>query len=182
MKCWQKNGFLRERNFGRLSSLTLDERERRFSRELELRKRDAFYWLPPSGESLADVCLRVDYILSSLRHSDLRPSSALIITHFNVMQMFRTRIERIRQSCFSRELLQVPPRNMIRNASVIHYTRKNPYTNEIADTYYWRRIITPWREEFSNPPWEEIEYKYLSNQDIISELDENQQPLVTHSE
>ncbi len=35
------------------------ERKERFKDDMELRKRDYFYWHPPNGESLANVCLRV---------------------------------------------------------------------------------------------------------------------------
>lgn len=170
---WMKNVFLRERNFGRLSSLSYDERERRFSGALERRKRDHFYWVPPSGESLAEVALRVDYIIGSLQHAQLRPSSALIVTHFNVMQVFRTRIEMIRQNRFEEELIKVPEELKIKNAGVIHYTRKNPETGEIADIYKWRRIACPYVPEFANPKWMEIKYQYLTNEMITKEIEEH---------
>ena len=162
--------------------MTYEEREKRFSRELEMRKRDAFYWMPPSGESLADVALRVDYIIGSLQHAKLRPSSAIIVTHFNVMQVFRTRIERIRQSQFVQKLIQVPEELKIKNGSVIHYTRKDPFTGKIDDTYTWRRIITPWRTDIETGKWAKIEYNYLSNGDILKELNEKQQRTLTNFE
>ncbi|EAY23735.1 phosphoglycerate mutase family protein [Trichomonas vaginalis G3] len=169
---WIKNGFLRERNFGDLSGLSYREREERFSRALELRKRDAFYWKPPSGESLADLALRVDYIIGSIQHMSLTPSSVIIVTHFNVMQLFRTRIERIRQSHFEEKLIKVPEELKIKNAGIIHYTRKNPKNGKIADTYHWRRIITPWHRKLCNPPWTEIKYGYLTNEEILNELED----------
>lgn len=179
---WEKNGFLRERNFGRLSSLTYEEREKRFSRELEMRKRDHFYWMPPSGESLADLALRVDYIIGSLQHAKLRPSSAIIVTHFNVMQVFRTRIERLRQSQFVQKLIKVPEELKIKNGTIIHYTRKDPFTGKIGDTYAWRRIITPWATDVDTGRWDKIEYSYLSNDDILKELNEKQQRTLTGCE
>ena len=179
---WEKNGFLRERNFGRLSSLTYEDREKRFSRELEMRKRDAFYWMPPSGESLADVALRVDYIIGSLQHIDLRPSSAIIVTHFNVMQIFRTRIEGIRQSNFEKSLIKVPEELKIKNGGVIHYTRRNPGTGEIEDQYKWRRIITPWKKPLPEPQWYYLEERFLSNEDILNELNGTSNRLLTESE
>ena len=171
---WNRNVFLRERNFGRLSSLNYEEREKRFSHEIELRKRDAFYWVPPSGESLADLALRVDYVIGSLTHQQLRPSSAIIVTHFNVMQVFRARIEQIMQSEFEKKLIQVPEHLKIKNCSIIHYTRKNPITNEINETYKWFKIITPWinNKKFSNPDWNEINYRVLTNNDIFKEIKE----------
>ena len=179
---WEKNGFLRERNFGRLSSLTYEDREKRFSRELEMRKRDAFYWMPPSGESLADVALRVDYIIGSLQHIDLRPSSAIIVTHFNVMQIFRTRIEGIMQSNFEKALIKVPEELKIKNGGVIHYTRRNPGTGEVEDQYKWRRIITPWKRPQKEPKWYYLEERYLTNEDILNELNESSNRILDESE
>lgn len=170
---WRRNTFLRERNFGRLSSLSYHEREKRFSKALEVRKKDNFYWKPPSGESLADVALRVDYIIGSLQHMDLRHSSALIVTHFNVMQVFRTRIESIRQSLFEEKLIKIGEHLKIKNGGVIHYTRRNPNNkDDISHTYKWMRIATPYIPSLANPEWMEINYKYLTNEDILKELDE----------
>ena len=133
-----------------------------------MRKRDAFYWMPPSGESLADVALRVDYIIGSLQHIDLRPSSAIIVTHFNVMQIFRTRIEGIMQSNFEKALIKVPEELKIKNGGVIHYTRRNPGTGEVEDQYKWRRIITPWKRPQKEPKWYYLEERYLTNEDILT--------------
>jgi len=170
---WNRNVFLRERNFGRLSSLNYEEREKRFSKEIELRKRDAFYWVPPSGESLADVALRVDYIIGSLTHHELRPSSAIIVTHFNVMQVFRTRLEGIMQSEFEKRLIKVPEHMKIKNGGIIHYTRKDPYTSKVFDTYKWMRIATPWlKGKFADPDWIEINQRFLTNEIIMEEIEE----------
>lgn len=171
---WLKNGFLRERNFGSLSGLSYREREEKFSRELELRKRDHFYWKPPNGESLADLALRVDYIIGSLQHMSLNPSSVIIVSHFNVMQLFRTRIEGIRQSQFEEKVIKIPEELKIKNAGIIHYTRRNPTTGKIEKTYHWRRINTPWHRKLCNQPWMELKYNYLTNEEILSELEEKQ--------
>jgi broad specificity phosphatase PhoE len=87
---WERDVFLRERNFGQLSSLSYQERRRRFENALRLRNLDAFYWAPPSGESLANLALRVDYVIDSLSEGPRRLRSAIVVTHFNVLQIFRT--------------------------------------------------------------------------------------------
>jgi broad specificity phosphatase PhoE len=174
---WEREVFLRERNFGRLASLSYDERERRFQMEMQLRKRDHFYWVPPSGESLANLALRIDYILDSLSEFPLRPSSAIIVSHFNVLQIFRTRLEHIRQKDFEKELIQADEHHKIRNCCVIHYTRRDPATKQIWPGYRWKKFATPWLgKEFATPKWEEITYTALTNEQIRKEIEEQFAP------
>ena len=170
---WERNVFLRERNFGRLASLSYDDRRQRFADEMKFRKRDSFYWTPPSGESLANLALRCDYILDSLAEFPVRPSSAILVTHFNVMQVLRTRIEMIRQKNFERDLIKVDEKHKIKNATVIHYTRRNPETKMIEPVYKWKRFATPWLGgDFAAPKWEEIKYHYLTNEEIEKDIAE----------
>lgn len=170
---WTRNVFLRERNFGKLSRLSYSERARQFEAQLKLRQRDAFYWKPPFGESLADVALRVDYILDQLSDTFLQPSSAIIVTHFHVMQVFRTRIEMISQSDFKKELIMGDESEKLLNASIIHYTRRNPKTKEIEPVYRWKRIVTPWIKEYANNKWKEIKYKTFTNDGLAREIEQS---------
>ena len=169
---WERDIFLSERNFGRLSSLSYDERHKRFAREMSLRKRDSFYWTPPSGESLASLALRCDYLLDSLSEFRVKPSSAIIVTHFNVMQVFRTRIEMIMQKNFERDLINIDDSHRIRNGTVIQYTRINPHVanGEVEPVYRWKRFATPCKDGFIETGWEEIHYEYLTNEDIERDI------------
>lgn len=170
---WERDVFLRERNFGRLSSLSYDQRNLRFAKELRLRKRDAFYWTPPNGESLANLALRCDYILDSLAEFPVRPSSAIVVSHSNVMQVFRTRIEMIRQRDFLKEIIYTDEYHRIRNATVIQYSRKNPETGVIEPVYKWKRFATPWMGgRHAKPDWEEIKYKHLTNEELERDIEE----------
>ena len=56
---WFAEMFLRERDWGLMDLLSQEERKARFKEELESRERDRFFWSPPGGESLADVCMWV---------------------------------------------------------------------------------------------------------------------------
>jgi broad specificity phosphatase PhoE len=164
---WERDVFLRERNFGHLASLGYQERRRRFQNALRLRKLDAFYWAPPSGESLANVALRVDYVIDSLAEGARCLDSAILVTHFNVLQVFRTRIEAIGQRDFEKEVVTTDRWHKLQNCSVIHYTRRNPMTNAIEPVYKWKRFATPWLgDRFGNPPWEEMKYRYLTDDEI----------------
>jgi broad specificity phosphatase PhoE len=171
---WERDCFLRERNFGQVSSLSYQERDRRFQNALRLRELDSFYWAPPSGESLANVALRVDYVIDSLAESQHRLRSAILVSHFNVIQVFRTRIEVIGQLDFERELVHADRWHKLQNCSVIHYTRRHPMTHEIAPVYKWMRFATPWLgDRFGNPLWEEIRYRYFTNDQILKQVEEH---------
>jgi broad specificity phosphatase PhoE len=168
---WERAVFLRERNFGRLSSLSYRERDRRFADALKLRQLDAFYWTPPSGESLANVSLRVDYVLDSLAEFDEPLQSAIVVTHIHVIQVFRSRLEMIGQRDFERELINVERKHKIMNGSLIHYTRRDPVSKEVAPVYKWKRFWFPWHDRADAPVWEDIQYKYLTNEDLLKEID-----------
>ena len=151
---WARNIFLREKKFGS---------------SIQMRKRDPFYWHPPSGESLADVALRVDHILESLSEIEIDPSAVIIVTHYNVIQIFSARIEMIPQIDFQTYMKK--KENVFRNACVLHYTRKNPKSGQISPVYKWRRLASPWKDGNSvHPPWQEIPYLLMSNQDLENNI------------
>lgn len=52
---------------GILGGLSDFQRKLKFSEELERLKREPFFVAPPGGESMAQICLRVDRVLSSWR-------------------------------------------------------------------------------------------------------------------
>jgi broad specificity phosphatase PhoE len=175
---WERAVFLRERNFGRLSALSYEERQRRFHRAMEQRKRDAFFWVPPSGESLADLALRVDYVLDSLAEANWTPNSAIVVSHFNVMGIMRARLEMITQKDFDREVISDVP-HRIWNGSVVQYTRKNPTTGEMSPVYKWVRFATPWMQgKYADPKWEEIQYQALTNEQILKDIEEQSKPVL----
>jgi len=169
---WERDVFLRERNFERLASLRYAERAARFHRELGMRRRDVLYWTPPSGESLADLALRCDYILDSLAEFPIPPTSATRVTRFNAMQTFRTRIEMIRQANFEREVAHAGQPHRVRNGPVIHYTRRGPQIGAVAPVYTWKRFATPWMGgRWADAEWEEILDGSLGNEDLARDID-----------
>jgi len=61
---WVQDILLRERSWGRADFVMPEsQRYERFSAELAARREDPCYWRPPEGESLAEVCLRVERVL-----------------------------------------------------------------------------------------------------------------------
>jgi len=150
---WQAELYLRERDAGSLDSLATDEQFRRFPEAMRERDRDAFYWRPPGGESLAEVSLRVDRVLDTLRRART-PERVIVVCHGEVMRAFRVRIERIPQHRYME--LHDPPdiRDQIHNCQVLHYTRRDPADPErIHDYLAWMRSTCPWDPALSRDTW-----------------------------
>jgi NAD+ kinase len=64
---WYTEIVLRERDKGLLDNVSWVERNEKYAEEMARRKRDAFFWAPPGGESLANICTRIDHTFNTLR-------------------------------------------------------------------------------------------------------------------
>ncbi|MEO5876640.1 MAG: histidine phosphatase family protein [Streptosporangiaceae bacterium] len=115
---------LRDREMGVLYRLTVRGVNRRFPEEFE-RKRDhgKFYYRPPSGESWADMALRLRFLLSELPDRRI-----LITTHDAVIMLFRYIIEGLSEA----ELMDLE-QEPVANCSVSRWDRGEPVAfNDIA--------------------------------------------------
>lgn len=63
--CRATEVYLRERDRGVLANKPHQERVREHREEFVRKQRDAFYWQPSGGESIANLCLRVDRVLEN---------------------------------------------------------------------------------------------------------------------
>jgi len=153
---WLTEIMLRERDKGLMDNKSHEEKKRMFSEELERRKRDAFFWAPPGGESLADVCIRVEHTFHTLRR-DCSNQKVIIVCHGEVMRAFRIRLERLSQSRFHQLNTSSDPRDHIHNAQVLHYTRIHPVTGQVYPYFRFMRSTCPWSEENSYDSWMEFE-------------------------
>src|SRR4051812_35013805 len=121
--CWFKTPFLREREAGEFDSLTEAEKERDFARYMLARRNDAYYWKPPNGESMVDVCLRLHRFLDTV-HRGHDDASVLVVCHAGVMFAFRALLERLSQNQFNAIYNAEGPLDRIHNCQVLHYTRQ----------------------------------------------------------
>jgi probable phosphoglycerate mutase len=110
---------LRERELGVFDGLTgLGIRER-YPEEAERRARQGkFYYRPPSGESWADVALRVRDFLRTLRE-EYAGERVLVASHQAVIMNFRYVLERLSEV----ELLAVDAGPPLANCSLTRYVR-----------------------------------------------------------
>ena len=110
---------LRERDLGVLNGLTGQGIRAAYADEAERRdKLGKFYYQPPSGESWADVVLRVRSVLADLRH-DFEDARVWMFTHQAVIMSFRYVLEGLSEH----DLLEVDRTARIANVSRTTYHR-----------------------------------------------------------
>jgi len=164
---WYAEFYLRERDWGEMEVLADDERQARFAESLRRREVDSFYWTPPNGESLAQLCLRIDRIINTL-HRECSEKRVIIVCHGEVMWAFRVRLERMSQMRFRELDESTNPHNRIHNCQILHYTRCDPCSDVIAAFYSWMRSVCPMDTDLSSNEWQEIKRPRYSNSDLLT--------------
>jgi NAD+ kinase len=152
---WYVEFYLRERDQGAMDVVPDSERQTRFAKEMQRRAIDSFFWRPPRGESMAELCLRVDRVLDTL-HRECSKMRVIIVCHGEVMWAFRVRLERMSQQRFRELDASEHPYDHIHNGQIIHYTRLNPLTHQEESKMNWMRSICPWDQNLSGNGWQEI--------------------------
>jgi broad specificity phosphatase PhoE len=110
---------LRERDLGLFDGLTRSGIEAEYPQEAERRQKlGKFYYQPPSGESWADVVLRVRTLLADLREG-YDGARVWAFTHQAVIMAFRYALEDLDEAA----LLEVDRTERLPNASFTTYRR-----------------------------------------------------------
>jgi broad specificity phosphatase PhoE len=163
--------YLRPRDFGAFSDLNRQFNNSEFEEHMKARARDSFYWTPPNGESIAHLSLRSERILHWIRSHVPIEGSAIIVTHKDVMETIRIRLEVISQMEYQKQIANVPQELTLYHGSILHYTRRNPETGVVGQQYGWRRIVTPWlKKRGISEKFEPFEVRVLGNEEIQSEV------------
>lgn len=171
---WYVDFYLRERDWGDLDVMPVSERDKRYAEAMKRRKIDSFFWNPPNGQSMADLCLRVDRVLQTL-HRECDGKNVAIVCHGEVMWAFRVRLERLSQERFRELDLSRNPHDRIHNCQIIHYTRAACPELSFAEGDYfphfrWMRSICPWDVNLSNDGWNKIARPKYSNKDLLTHV------------
>ena len=168
---WIPSLYLRPRDFGVFSDFGRQFNESEFRQCMAERARDSFYWTPPNGESIAHLTLRTARIIHWIRSHVPSDGAAIIVTHKDVMETLRIRIERISQMAYPEQIASPPSHIALHHCSVLQYTRRNPETGEVAPRYRWMRVSTPWLgKKYLPDQWEEVYPRMWTNDDIMAEV------------
>lgn len=167
---WRKESYLRERDDGQLDNISMEERFARFGNEMARRKRDGFFWAPPGGESMANLCLRVDRVLDTL-HRECSDKRVIIVCHGEIMLAFRIRLERMSQGRYYELITSQDPFDRIHNCQIFHYTRRSRLRHTFLNPHYKIfRSICPTDLTLSRNEWEEIQRKMYTNEELLAEV------------
>lgn len=157
---WKIDSRIGERSYGDFSRLSLDEK----LAEWRKRREDVRYWTPPNGESMENTELDARDFLRSIS-TRYHWGNVLMVTHGEFLVALRSVIEYPSNERLVELLSDSPP-----NCGIVHYTRCDPQSGEIAPYYKWLRLVNPRGENKSwDGRWHEIERKSYSNEDLLAE-------------
>lgn len=166
---WHLEFYLREQDRGVLAGKSVVEREKHYSDLMESLKKDTFYVAPPGGESIANACLRVDRILS-LWQNHCPGQKVIAVCHGNILSAFRVRLERMSQRRYQELQHSDDPRDRMYNGQILHYTRRDPETGEIAPYPTWFRSAVPWDSSLGRSEWDQIVRPVYTNAQLLEEV------------
>lgn len=169
---WEENRMLRERSWGEIDGLSIQEFENIYPHNSMLKEKDPIYWVPPAGESLASVAEnRSSNFLRSLEVS-ASGDTVLAVTHGEFIKTVRMILEQWSDETFY--LMEVDPSEMIHNCEVIHYSRRDPSTGLISNRIKWIKRSYPAENSYGfveivEGSWRELRGKRkLSNDELLS--------------
>ena len=146
------------------------------------RKEEPFYWGPPAGEALINVGDRVETYLSNLFREE-EGKRVVIVCHGNLMRVFRMRLEGLTQAQYldweRRKRMKEGGEGVllgIDNGHVMHYTRRDPESDDITSTLQFARFHSPWQKrgeggeeggEGGDGLWRKVEWPLFGNEELI---------------
>ncbi len=163
---WGINIYLGERNWGIMDRYTEEERNKIFEIDLVTKKIHPFYWTPPRGESMVQLCLRLEKVLETL-HRECADGRVILVCHGEVMWGFRIILERIPPDKYVKLDESKNPFDRIHNCQILHYSRKNPGTGQLSDHLDWMRSLCPTDLSLSANAWQEISRPRFTNEQLL---------------
>ena len=169
---WLINRALRERDWGDIGSMRREAFAAEHPRNAQIREIDPLYWVPPGGESIAQVAEdRVRNVLGTL-HRECSGRRVIAVTHGEFMWAMRLILERWDDEEFVRN--DEDHAYKIHNCHAFHYTRVDPATGAIADRLNFVRSAYPvadgggWRIEESD--WHALSKPRLTNEELLASV------------
>jgi NAD+ kinase len=169
---WYVDPSLREREWGSLDGLSWEEREEQIRQDAHVRLKDPFYWVPPNGESIAQLTVRLRVLLDTL-HRECSEMRVIVVCHGEVMSALRFMIERMSVATWMDLGSSEEPGARIYNCQILHYTRRDPGSGAVMPYLEWVRSLCPCQPENNGPGWQKIEREAFSNKDLIRQADKS---------
>ncbi|MBI1957234.1 MAG: histidine phosphatase family protein [Candidatus Niyogibacteria bacterium] len=168
---WYADFNLAERDGGNLRFLDDEEWRKEWARALELRDAEPFFWRPPNGESFAALCQRLRSPLGTW-HRECADKRVLAVCHGEVMWGIRILRERMPQRRFRELHLSKDPADRIYNCQILHYTRRDPESGQLARYANWMRMIRPTENPVWTTGWRSVVRPQYSNADLLTDVEQ----------
>jgi NAD+ kinase len=162
---WYQEFYLRERDMGLFEIMPEDEKKQKHPEVYRQYELDPFYWTPPNGESIAQLCLRIDRVLHTL-HRECSEKRVIVVAHGMVMWAFMVRIERLTPTQFLQRSQSPDIADHIRNCQIVHYTRRDPNGGCTSSWVEWVRSVCP-SDGPAKPVWRRITRPTFTNQQLM---------------
>lgn len=163
---WYIDPFLRERDYGQFDFMPLDERVAKFPDYVQSEERDGFFWSPPGGESIAGVAQRLRPLFDTL-HRECEGKRVIVVCHGEVMWAVRVLLERMSLERYAELKKSKNPHDRIHNGQILHYSRRDPVTGDIAPHCNWMRSVCPTNLTLSSNEWKRIVRPVYSNEELL---------------
>lgn len=163
---WRVDQRLRERDWGEIGSMPRAEFKSSYSRNAFMKEIDALYWRPPSGESIADVRMRVRSFFDTL-HRECNGQKVLVVTHGEFMSAARAALEYLSDE----EWIEADSdeEKKIRNTHIYHYSRISPESGAEGSYIGWVRKTCPWLDSEA-AEWELIVRHRFTNEQLLEQV------------
>jgi len=165
--CWYQEFYLRERDMGLFEIMPEDLKKQKHPEIYRQYELDPFYWSPPNGESIAQLCLRIDRVLHTL-HRECSQKRVIIVAHGLVMWAFMVRIERLTPTEFPQRSQSSNIADHIRNCQIVHYTRSDPNGAATSSRVEWVKSVCPWSSDWNEAVWRGIQRPTFTNEQLMA--------------
>lgn len=147
---WHLDNRVVERSWGDVDMLTYDERIVKYADIYQEAGEDAFFWMPPGGESLQGVMQRLHDLLTTTLSHECHDKHVFITTHGETMWAWRVLLEHWTPQMLVQTQAERSTKTKHINCRIIQYSR---FTDSGEDTGKFCRVrfIDPSRPD--DPDW-----------------------------
>ncbi|MBI4023155.1 histidine phosphatase family protein [Candidatus Berkelbacteria bacterium] len=167
---WRERTWLRERDWGEIDALTLEERDRIFPGLADQKRRDGVYWTPPGGESKIRQLERSSLVLDTLarQHSG---QDVILVSHGDTMATFLKLLGQLTDAEWAAWHDDPGDNAHLDNCQVVVFSQVNPEDpRDLRDRYEWAGWACPWDPARATLDWRPIPRKRygLSNEELLA--------------